>query len=33
MERVRWPRIHLKPFEDMDALVAALEEMNLTRVG
>ncbi|WP_058971712.1 membrane-targeted effector domain-containing toxin [Pseudomonas syringae] len=33
LERVRWPHIHLQPFEDMDALVAALEGMNLTRVG
>ncbi|PHX51981.1 hypothetical protein AO354_22210, partial [Pseudomonas syringae pv. syringae] len=31
IERLRWPRIHLKPFDDIDALVAALEAMNLTR--
>lgn len=33
LERVRWPRIHLKPFDDMDALVTALEAMNLTRIA
>ncbi|MCI3947441.1 type III effector [Pseudomonas syringae] len=33
VERVRWPRVHLIPYDDMDALVAALKEMNLTRVG
>ncbi len=27
LERVRWPRIHLIPFDDMDALVKALEQM------
>ncbi|MBI6670410.1 membrane-targeted effector domain-containing toxin [Pseudomonas syringae] len=32
IERLRWPRIHLKPFDDIDALVAALEAMNLTRI-
>ncbi|QHE99518.1 dermonecrotic toxin domain-containing protein [Pseudomonas cannabina] len=33
LERVRWPRIHLIPFDDMDALVKALEQMHLTRIG
>ncbi|PBP99295.1 membrane-targeted effector domain-containing toxin [Pseudomonas congelans] len=31
IERLRWPSIHLKPFDDIDALVAALEAMNLKR--
>ncbi|WP_439850430.1 dermonecrotic toxin domain-containing protein [Pseudomonas syringae] len=33
VERVRWPRVHLMPFDDMDALVAALETMGLKRIG
>ncbi|RMR01681.1 hypothetical protein ALP93_01280 [Pseudomonas syringae pv. helianthi] len=32
VERVRWPRVHLMPYDDMDALVAALEAMGLRRV-
>nr|WP_236442892.1 membrane-targeted effector domain-containing toxin [Pseudomonas syringae] len=33
LERSGWAGIHLKPFDDMDALVAGLEELNLTRVA
>jgi hypothetical protein len=33
VERPTWATLHLRPFEDMDALVLALEEINLTRVG
>jgi hypothetical protein len=33
VERPSWTAIHRRPYEDMDALVLALEEINLTRVG
>ncbi|WP_024644746.1 membrane-targeted effector domain-containing toxin [Pseudomonas syringae] len=33
VERLSWPRVHLVPFDDMDGLLAALREMQLTRVG
>lgn len=33
VERPTWTSIHMTPYEDMDALVDALEEINLTRVG
>lgn len=33
VERPSWTAIHQRPYEDMDALVLALEEINLTRVG
>lgn len=33
VERPGWAAIHQRPYEDMDALVLALEETNLTRVG
>jgi hypothetical protein len=33
VERPSWAAIHRRPYEDMDALVLALEEINLTRVG
>ncbi|SQF94578.1 type III effector HopAC1 [Paucimonas lemoignei] len=33
VERATWPAVNLKPFEDMDALIVGLEEINLTRVA
>ena len=33
VERSTWPAVHQKPFEDMDALIVGLEEINLTRVA
>lgn len=33
VERATWPAVHQKPFEDMDALIVGLEEINLTRVA
>ncbi|OCR26983.1 type III effector [Pseudomonas syringae] len=33
VERPTWRAVHAQPFDDMDALVAALEEMNLTRMA
>ncbi|SER01157.1 C-terminal region of Pasteurella multocida toxin residues 569-1285 [Pseudomonas sp. NFACC02] len=33
VERPSWTAIHRRPYEDMDALVLALEDINLTRVG
>ncbi|HEX8592289.1 MAG TPA: membrane-targeted effector domain-containing toxin [Pseudomonas sp.] len=33
VERMTWTSVHLQPYEDMDALIAALEELNLTRVA
>lgn len=33
ISRPAWSAVHLTPFDDMDALVSALEELNLTRVA
>jgi hypothetical protein len=33
VERTTWPAVHQQPFEDMDALIVGLEEINLTRVA
>ena len=33
VDRPTWAAVHLHPFDDIDALVQALEEINLTRVG
>jgi len=33
VERASWPAVSHKPFEDMDALIVGLEEINLTRVA
>jgi len=33
VERATWTAINLQPFADMDALIVALEEINLTRVA
>ncbi|HEX8542375.1 MAG TPA: membrane-targeted effector domain-containing toxin [Pseudomonas sp.] len=33
VERPTWRAVHAQPFDDMDALVGALEEMNLTRMA
>ena len=33
VERATWPAINLKPFDDLDALIVGLEEINLTRVA
>lgn len=33
VDRPSWATVHLTPYNDMDALVAALEEINLTRVS
>lgn len=33
VERATWPAVSLKPFQDMDALIVGLEEINLTRVA
>ncbi len=33
VDRPSWTTVHLQPYEDIDALVLALEEINLTRVG
>lgn len=33
LDRPSWATVHLTPYDDMDALVAGLEEINLTRVG
>lgn len=33
VDRPGWPAVHLQPYDDIDALVLALEEINLTRVG
>ncbi|GAB7530779.1 membrane-targeted effector domain-containing toxin [Pseudomonas sp. 3A(2025)] len=33
LDRSTWATVHLTPYDDMDALVAGLEEINLTRVG
>lgn len=33
IERATWSTVHQKPFEDMDALIVGLEEINLTRVA
>jgi hypothetical protein len=33
VDRPTWTAVHLTPYDNMDALVAALEELNLTRVA
>lgn len=33
VERATWTSVNLQPYEDMDALIVGLEEINLTRVG
>lgn len=33
IERPTWRPVHAQPFDDMDALIRALEEMNLTRMA
>lgn len=33
IERESWALIHLQPYEDLQALILALEDLNLTRVG
>lgn len=33
VERPTWTSVHLEPYEDMDALILALEELNLTRMA
>lgn len=33
VERPSWTSVHLTSFDDMDALIAALQSINLTRVG
>jgi hypothetical protein len=33
VDRPTWPAVHLQPYDDIDALILALEEINLTRVG
>ncbi|WNW13076.1 membrane-targeted effector domain-containing toxin [Pseudomonas sp. DTU_2021_1001937_2_SI_NGA_ILE_001] len=33
VDRQRWRRIHLQPFEDLPTLVRALERMNMTQVS
>lgn len=33
LERPTWAAVSLQPYEDMDALIAGLEEINLTRVA
>lgn len=33
VDRPAWPAVHLQPYDDLDALILALEDINLTRVG
>jgi hypothetical protein len=33
VDRPTWTTVHMQPYDDVDALVSALEEINLTRVG
>lgn len=33
IDRPTWTAVHLQPYEDMNALIRALEDINLTRVG
>lgn len=33
VERATWTSVNLQPYEDMDALIVGLEEINLTRVA
>lgn len=33
VDRPTWPAVHLQPYDDLDALILALEDINLTRVG
>lgn len=33
VDRPTWSAVHLQPYDDIDALVSALEDINLTRVG
>jgi hypothetical protein len=33
VERATWPAVNRQPFDDMDALIVGLEEINLTRVA
>ncbi len=33
VERATWPSVNLRPYEDMDALIVGLEDINLTRVA
>lgn len=33
VDRPTWPAVHLQPYDDIDALILALEDINLTRVG
>jgi hypothetical protein len=33
VDRATWVGVHLQPYEDIDALIQALEEINLTRVA
>lgn len=33
VDRATWTTLHLKPHDDIDALILALEDINLTRVG
>jgi hypothetical protein len=33
VDRPMWPAVHLQPYDDIDALIWALEDINLTRVG
>lgn len=33
VDRPTWTTLHLQPYDDIDALILALEDINLTRVG